>query len=102
MIFLDDEEFPPPPPVFQTYAAQLSGKDDEDDMPPPPPPAQSGNFLSTLTPRTFITPSPYQTPLPPPLLVSPFFDTKFKTTSTPFSDESCTPTHLATLNEPVL
>eukprot|EP00092_Neocalanus_flemingeri_P033618 GFUD01036546.1.p1 GENE.GFUD01036546.1~~GFUD01036546.1.p1 ORF type:complete len:566 (-),score=130.78 GFUD01036546.1:276-1925(-) len=61
-----DESFPPPPPVFQTYAAQLSGKDEEEDLPPPPPPVQSGNYLSTLTPRPFITPSPYQSPLPPP------------------------------------
>eukprot|EP00090_Calanus_glacialis_P039535 TRINITY_DN6882_c0_g1_i4.p1 TRINITY_DN6882_c0_g1~~TRINITY_DN6882_c0_g1_i4.p1 ORF type:complete len:478 (-),score=147.06 TRINITY_DN6882_c0_g1_i4:159-1592(-) len=83
----DDEEFPPPPPVFQTYAAQLSGKDDEDDLPPPPTPLQSGNLLSTLTPRLFITPSPFQSPLPPPPLVSSSLDSDIP----PSPDQCVTP-----------
>ena len=101
-VFLDDEEFPPPPPVFQTYAEQLSGKDivdDDDDFPPPPTPLQPGNFIST--PILFITPSPYQSPLPPPPTLSSPFEIDIQTHSVPLSDTDGTPLPLATQCEPV-
>jgi len=113
-----DESFPPPPPVFQTYAAQLSGKDEEDDLPPPPPPSQGGNFLSTMTPRPFITPSPYQSPAPPPSpppiqtvntsfqfqarpsSFSPVNSSKIRTPAFPTSVQSFTPPPQTPVNEP--
>ena len=54
---------PPPPPVYSTYPAQS--------LPLPSPPRKTSIYLSTVTPKPFITPPPYQppsstTPPPPP------------------------------------
>ena len=52
---------PPPPPVYSTYPAQS--------LPLPSPPRKTSIYLSTVTPKPFITPPPYKPPsstTPPP------------------------------------
>ena len=57
----DSEPLPPPPPVYMTYPAQS--------LPLPSPPRKTSIYLSTVTPKPFITPPPYKPPsstTPPP------------------------------------
>ena len=57
----DSEPLPPPPPVYSTYPAQS--------LPLPSPPRKTSIYLSTVTPKPFITPPPYKPPsstTPPP------------------------------------
>ena len=56
---------PPPPPVYSTYPAQS--------LPLPSPPRKTSIYLSTVTPKPFITPPPYKPPssTSPPTYQSP-------------------------------